>query len=123
MQSLLRDYLKDSDHHWISCPNCCQCKTKSTNVGPRKQRAVTQRIVKKAPTILLVHLLRFAHGIAAPKVQTLVRAEPTVRLLDFMDYKLEATLDHIGATLVSGHYVSKVRDGKGGGWQMHTTRW
>mgnify|MGYP002629293857 CR=1 FL=1 len=119
VQSLLSNYLKDNDQHWISCPDCCRCETKCTDVGPCKQRAVTQRIVKKAPTVVLVHLLRFARGVAAPKVQTVVRAEPTVRLLDFMDYELEATLDHIGASLVSGHYVSKVRDGKGGGWQMH----
>ena len=119
VQNLLNNYLKDSEQNWISCPNCCRCKAKCTDVGPCKQWAVTQRTIKKAPTVVLVHLLRFAGGVNEPKVQTLVRAEPTVRLFDFMDYELEATLDHIGASLVSGHYVSKVRDGKAGGWQMH----
>ena len=119
VQSLLNNYFKDSDQHWISCPKCCKCKPKCTDVGPCKQLAVTERTIKEAPTVILVQFLRFAGGVAEPKVQTLVRAEPTLRLLDFMDYELEATLDHIGASLVSGHYVSKVRDGKAGRWQMH----
>ena len=103
---------------WRSCPECCKCLNPCHETGPCRQRARCQRSIRTAPNTLCIQLTRFAGGPNGIKVQTLVKAEHNFQLLGFINYELVATLDHIGRTMRSGHYVSKVRD-TGGSWKQY----
>ena len=103
---------------WRSCPECCKCTIPCHENGPCRQLARCQRSIRTAPNTLCIQLTRFAGGRNAPKVQTLVRANPDLQLLGFINYELVATLDHIGRTIQNGHYVSKVRH-TDGSWKLY----
>ena len=103
---------------WRSCPECCKCTIPCHENGPCRQLARCQRSIRTAPNTLCIQLTRFAGGRNAPKVQTLVRADPDLQLLGFINYELVATLDHRGRTIQNGHYVSKVRDTEGS-WKLY----
>ena len=93
----------------MKCSTCCKCSPVCKQTGIcQLQPAISQRSLMNAPKFLLVQLLRFqSHQIS--KVLTFVETRLDMKINNCIDYELLGVLDHIGTTINSGHYITKIR--------------
>ena len=103
-----RYYTENNDRMDMKCSYCCPHPSNCPLTGICRQRpAVSQTVMTRSPKYLIVQLQRFtAHN--SPKIQTVVVPEERLTLTNFKKYDLLSSLDHLGNSCHSGHYVSNI---------------
>ena len=109
LSSLVDSYfMENTDEIKMKCSTCCPHPSHCPLTGICRQRpAISQTFMTRSPKFLIVQLQRFS-GHNSPKIQTIVIPEPSLILPNHDKYDLFATLDHVGPTSRSGHYVSNI---------------
>ena len=108
---VISHFSESSDSTNIKCPTCCICISNCPQTGPcRPKPSVEQLSIVKTPDILLINLNR--HDIGTNKNQSHIVPD------EFIYYKeetfcLKATIDHIGSSQLSGHYIAHVKTTNG----------
>ena len=92
----------------IKSYHCEKCK--------KKREISKQYIVKKNPTILVLHLNRFNNF--GKKLTKHVNFESEI-MFNKKKYSLFGIVDHIGSTIQFGHYVSYIRSGNNIWYRMN----
>ena len=99
----------------IRCPNCCPHDRNGvicTHKGVCRDREAAELIqLTEAPELLFIQLLRYDG--TGQKIMTLVEIEQELVLPSKETYEAVATLNHIGETTTSGHYVTHLKDDSG----------
>ena len=102
----------------MRCSNCCEQQAHQQVPCPqmgicRNRRTVEKCNLTKAPQFLFIQLIRNVGN--QPKVNTFIKIESELILPSGQKYELIATLDHIGETPMSGHYITFLK--------LSTGRW
>ena len=92
----------ESQNHRVQCPEIGVC---------RRRKAVEVCKITQYPTYLFVQLVRNIGN--EPKVTTFIRIESELVLPNHQSYEVVGTIDHIGSSPVSGHYVTFVKQSSG----------
>ena len=92
----------------MKCSNCCKCRNNCPQTGKCRLRpSVEQLSIVKSPDELIIRLNRFNNGF---KNQTHVIPDEFIQLNEDF-FRLKVSVDHIGSTLNSGHYIAHIKSG------------
>ena len=113
LSSLIYSYFSESlDQMKLRCGNCCTHVSNCPQNGICKSRpAVTQTVLTKSPTFLIIQLKRFGPQLNS-KIQTDVIPNTKLSLPNHDSFELTAVSDHVGSKISSGHFVSYIKSGQ-----------
>ena len=109
LSSLLASHFAESlETTPMKCSNCCKCQNNCPQSGKCRLRpSVEQLSIVKSPDELIIRLNRFNNGF---KNQTHVIPDEFIQLNEDF-FRLKVSVDHIGSTLNSGHYIAHIKSG------------
>ena len=103
LSSLLASHFAESFQTTpMKCSNCCKCTNNCPQTGKCRLRpSVEQLSIVKSLDHLIIRLNRFNNGF---KNQTRVIPDEFIQINEDF-FRLKVSVDHIGSTLNSGHYI------------------
>ena len=106
----------DGEEFGKRCEFCCIHGDSSDHNKEAKCKknkfTVKQTITKPLPSYIIIQLVRFAYNPQSKSVDknnTQVNADRTIKI-ENAPYEVVATIQHLGDTMASGHYVAHLKD-------------